>query len=856
MASKYQSSIASSDNAVLRCTVPTGDLAVQPNYRLKLIPYAYMYLNVKYGTQNPIQVKAVPNVEYEIPFTGTSADIIDVYSASLIKSLGDLSTCYPATVDTSRASKLTELIIGNDTAGYDNPSMTTLTMGANYLLETLNVENVSGLAQSLNLSALNNLKELYADGSGVSGVTFADGGLIETAELPAISSMTAKNLTYLSDLKIDSFSNLTTLVIENCNTIDLLNIFETAANLNRVRITGIDWTLSSTDLLDRIYSMSGIDKDGYNTMKAVLAGKVHIPVIRQQQLREYQEAWNDLEIVYDTLIEQFAVTFTNDDGTILEVQYVDKGSDAIDPSTRENDPLIPNKQSSISHDYTFAGWDSELTQIFADRMVIATYSSSLRSYTIKYVSKGTVMQESVGLYGENVPYAGSTPIYTLEESAYVYHLFNRWDKSGFIDGDKVVNAIFDKFEYTTSSFVGKELKDLTPVEIYAMNKLGLAESIVQDKDEFSFTIGNDVDYDDIESELIISEKTVFDGTNHFDTGIKLFDEDRDFVLVIDYEFLSGNTTNAVLAQCFQANGTNGFKLWYNSNSDYTGARFTWGTTSHNIAITNKRELVVIRHKKGENNLIIYNSNLDGDTLTTVNLERTRSTLGDSTLVFGCAKADDGIYENYGIGNINWCKVWYKDLGESVCRNLAIWTHERITLEACGFRKYYLTENASKRCSFSLLASHLLNRNKKWNISNSNAGGWADSALNASLNGRLYNAIPEQIRSLIKQVKVPYQLGSKSVDIETTDCYITVPACIEVDSTMNTEPYSNEGTAISYLTTNESRIRAYFDGDDARYWLRSPNAGYVNYVYCVNADGSLYGFANPYSEYGVLIEISF
>ena len=82
MASKYQSSVASSDNSVFRCSVPTGDLAVQPNYRLKLTPYAYMYLNVKYGTQSPIQLRAEPNKVYEIPFEGEKADIVDVDSLS------------------------------------------------------------------------------------------------------------------------------------------------------------------------------------------------------------------------------------------------------------------------------------------------------------------------------------------------------------------------------------------------------------------------------------------------------------------------------------------------------------------------------------------------------------------------------------------------------------------------------------------------------------------------------------------------------------------------------------------------------------------------------------------------------
>lgn len=856
MASKYQSSTASSDNAVFRCTVPTGELAVRPNYKLKLIPYAYMYLNVKYGTQSPIQLRAVPNVEYEIPFEGTSADIIDVYSASLIQSFGDLSSCYPATVDTSKASKIKELIIGNETDGYDNPSLTTLTTGANSLLETLNVENVSGLTQTLNLTALNNLRELYAHGSNVGGVTFANGGRIEIAELPAIGALSIKNLAYLSDLDIVSLDKLTTATIENCNTVDVKALLEQATKLNRVRIIGIDWALDDTSLLESIYDMAGIDKSGYNIPQSVLAGKVHVPVIRQQQLHNYRQAWSDLEIVADTIIEQFPVTFLNEDGTVLDIQYVDKGSDAVDPITRTIDPIdIPVKESSVQYDYTFAGWDSTFTDIFAERTITATYTESIRSYTIKYVSKGTILQESTGLYGENIIYEGSLPTYTLEEGAYKYYLFNRWDKSGFIDGDKTVNAIFDSFTYTPTAFDGKELADMSPVEVYALTKLGLdtANVDIQDGDDFTFTIGYDVDYDDIESVEIINERTVFTGSNYIDTGIKLFDEDRDFVLAVDYNLYAGNTLNNVLMQCFQSNGSNGIKLWYNS-----GVKFTWGTASAESSSVDKREMMVIRHKKGENNLTIYTSNLDGTSYNTIELERNKSTSTDSTLVFGCAKADDGAYENYATGEVNWCKLWYKDLGDKACEKLAGWIHENVTLEVCGFKKYYLTENPSKRCTFSLLATHLLNRNRQYNGANSNAGGWANSALNNYLNTRLYNSLPDQMKLLIKQVTVASSIGGQSTEISTSECYITIPAVIEVtnNSSLNIDPYIYEGTTISYMISNEMRKRAYVNGDYASYWLRSPNAGYANnYVYRVENDGSLYGFANPSNSNGVLIEIS-
>lgn len=868
MASKYQSSVASSDNSVLRCAKPTGNLVVTPNYKLKLTPYAYMYLNVKYGTQSPIQVKAEPNVEYEIPFDGTSADIIDIYSSSLLRSFGDLSPCYAATVDTSKASKIKELIIGNETEGYDNPYLTTLTTGANYLLEKLNVENVSGLTQALDLSALNNLQELYAHGSNIGGVTFADGGRIEITELPAINALTMKNLIYLATLDVVDWSKLTNMTVENCNTVDLITILDSATSVNRVRIVGIDWTLTNDDIVDnevvllnRLYAMKGFDKSGYNAEQSVLSGRVHVPIIRQQKLREYRDAWPDLEIVADTIIEQFAVTFKNADGAVLEVQYVDKGSDAIDPTKRDENPLLPTIESTVEHDFTFAGWDSSLLAVFAERTVTAMYTSSLRRYTIKYVAKGVTLQESAGLYGDNVPYTGAIPTYTAEESGYVYYLFNRWDKSGFIDGDKTVEAIFDKFTYTATAFDGKELENMTPVEIYAMIKLGLAQSIITDKDPYTIVVGNDVEYDDIESRVLISEKTVFDGTNYIDTGIQLFDVDKDFVIALDYEFNKA-TANSVLAQCYKGNGSVGFKLQYNG-----GVQLKWSSDAETIANVNAREMVVIRHKKGDTNLTVYSSNLDGTNVRSYSLESKEFT-SDSTLVFGCEKQTSTIFANHANGNIYWAKVWYKDLGDDTCKSLAMWTHESIRLEACGFNKYYLSDNPDGMCSFSLLASHLLGRTKAWNNSSTNDGGWAQSALNAALNTRLYDAMPTQIKLLLKKVNVKSNDGIGNVepyysDVTTSECYITIPALIEIDSSQVMEPYNSEDTPISYMSTNDARKRAFDGGDYYDYWLRTPNVAHANnYIWRVGDGnggdtlGAVSSITSATTKLGVVIEISF
>lgn len=873
MSSKFGGTVASADDVILRCSVPNTTLAVTPNFDIKLTPYSHMYINVKYNTAPPVKMRAVPNQEYTVEYTGDVADIIEIYSASCLKSIGDLSACYLINGDFSNAKKIRELILGNSTEGYNNTNSMTLGLGSNELLNKVDIQNMSGLSSSLDLSGLKNLKELYAIGSNVSGVIFADGGNIEIAEIPAVGSLSMKNLSYLTDegMEVESYNSLTKLVAEN-SLLDLVGIIDNSPNLYQVRLIGINWTLDNTELLERLYNLAGVTNTGANTDQSVLSGTVTVPTIGQYELYKYEEAWSDLTIIpRDGIIPQYKVTFKNYDGTKLDVQYVDQYGSAVDPITREENPIAtPTKESTIQYSYTYSGWDMDFSNIVMDIDVYATYEESLREYTIQYVSMGVPVKTATGKYGDNIVYDGTIPTYTAAEPT-AFYLFNRWDKSGFLtdgfdsNGVKTVTAIFDKFTGNSTYFNDKELSDLSPVEIYAMTKLGISENVITDKDPYSFTIGNDVDYDDIESELLISEKTSFTGSNYIDTGIQLFDEDKDFVLAIDYEFLSGNASNAVLTQCFQSNGSNGFKLWYSSTSGSSGVNLTWGTTSNNIVGINKREIIVIRHKKGDNNLTIYKSNLDGNEVLTADLARTKSTIGTGTLVFGCAKADDGYYENHAIGNINWAKVWFADLGDDVCKDLAMWTHESITLEACGFRKYYLTENTSKRCSFSLLASHLLGRTKRWNATNTNDGGWAESELNKSLNNRLYKAMPTQIKLLMKQVIVYSNDGITNTsvtpnqyytEVTPSNCYITIPSIIEVDSSQNAEPFNSEGTAISYMSSNDARKRAFDGGDYNAYWLRSPSTGWANYVWRVESGGDTQAITNAQTELGVLIEISF
>ena len=848
MATKYFGNTATQDQIMMRFNNPVGATVAQ-DFTLYLTPYSDMYIGVKFGNVTPVNFRAKAGVEYTIPYSidTDTADITLIYGASFIQAIGDLSKCYVGDNDFSKASRLQSLVIGSDVEGYENTYMTKITLGNNKLLEYLDIRNITGLNSVVDLSQCNNLLELHAEGSGATGVIFSNGGKLNRAYIPSVISLTMKNLNNIEVFEVESYDNLQTLVIENTPFINTYDVVNSANKLNTVRLVGINWdssyNIADSSILERLLLLRGIDNDGYETLVSIISGRFHAAIIKQKQLENYITAWSDLEISYNTLIVQYSVTFMNDDGSVLDVQYVDKGTKAVDPITREDNPIpTPTKESTVSTDYSFAGWDKTLVDAFEDQVITATYSETTRNYTIKYVSNNTVLQETSAPYGSSVLYEGEIPTYTAEESAYKYYLFSGWNQGGYVNGDKTINAVYDSCEYKEGYFVGKEIADMRPVELYMMTKLGLAGIItltdyVSAKDALTIQLGNDFSYSDIEEQVLISDKTVFNGSNYVDTGVTLLSEDRDFVLAIDCKMDSGNSNNAVLAQCFSGLDTSGFKLTYNS-----GIKLLWGSSSATPFSVNNREMIVLRHIKGENGIYVYSSNTTGDSSYYVKLSGIHSMVHNVSLVFGCSKLEDGSYENYGLGTVYWSKVWYADLGDAVCKKIAYWPHESINFEACcesngSMKRYYLSDNSGARSSIAFISSNTLAHPAVMDTASTNAGGWAGFALNSYLNSRVYEAFPDSWKQLIKQVKVKSSIGEKSLTVSSSDCYVFIPSISELIPSMTSEPYGSEGTIISHFTSNEARICYNPEGTAVQYWTRSPSIDWNNYVFRILTTGS-------------------
>ena len=867
MATKYVSTFAKDDFIRLRFNNPTNPV-VKQDYTLYLTPYTDMYIAAEFGNTDPVVFRAKAGVEYPVQRETASdtADIVLIYGASFIQEIGDLSKCYLGDNDFSMASRLQKLTIGSDIDGYENTFMTGLALGNNKLLEYLDIRNITGLNSVVDLSKCNNLIELRAEGSGATGVIFANGGKVQRAYIPAVTSLTMKNLNGLEVLDVASYDKLQKLIAENINTIDTHAIVDVSGALNTIRLIGIDWgetlNIQNTSILDRLYGMRGVDGDGYENNKSVVTGYIWVAAGKDREIAEFNELWPYLTIDADAVTKQVTVTFINDDGTVLDTQYVDVGTAPIDPVTRSENPIdTPTKASTVSTNYTYSGWDATMTAVWSDKVITAIYTETTREYTVKYAANNTTLQTSTAPYGSVVTYAGDTPTYTAGESSYKYYLFDGWDQGGYVNGDKTINAVFDSCEYVDGYFDGKEIGDLRPVELYMMMKLASAgvfalKDYVGPKDAIAIQLGNDVDYDDVESEVLIASKTVFNGNNYVDTGISLLSEDRDFVLAIDYEIGSGNSANAVLAQCFSGLDTSGFKLSCNG-----GDRITWGSNyvaPHGSAFS--RQMLIIRHIKGENGVHIYTSNVESGNSYYAELDGAHAMIHDVSLVFGCAKPDATSYENYAIGTVYWSKIWYTDLGDDVCTELACWPHEEIGFEACceidgNMKRYYLSDNSGSRSSMTFIASNVLNQALKMNSASVNSGGWAAFSLNAYLNSRIYNAIAPKWKQLLKQVKVKSSVGDMSTTVSSSDCYIFVPSIAEMDATITTEPYASEGTLISHFSNNTARICYKADGTAVQYWTRSPNVEYNSYVYRIDDGGVAHGISQTTSSYYVRMMIS-
>ena len=830
---------------------------------------------VKYG-DGDAAIVSVAKTAAGVPATvikpGTTAsdkvgfsDTVYIAGGTLLTDIGDISKFRPYELQLQNATGLKKLTIGSAEEGYTNAQLKSIDTSGCKILEELNIMGCVSLTGNIDLSKNGIIRKVFAGGSSASSITLPNGGVLEELHLGEVSDIEILNQTNLTTYDCSSYAKLSTLRVENTPAVPTMEIVaERLPYLTGgLRLVGIDETIEDTSVLEMLVSDNAkgkyIDNNGVlsedKTIYPYISGTVHCESIGSYLINELRAIYPYLTIDAGTVIEQFVVRFRNYDGTVLDTQYVLRGDPAEDPVTRENNPIAtPTRESTVSTSFTYAGWDSAFNRITNDTDVYATYSESTREYTVKWYNGDLLLKQVTALYGTGVEYDGDTPTNISLDGNAIYHLFNGWDNNtSFVDGDIVAKAKFTQAVSPTD----KTLAEMTPAELHALIKDGILDptgmnnTIIASGDEFDLVMGKDYDFENVDAEELIplDSPRTFDGTNFWNTEIKLFADDKPFTLVIDYQFAS-HTGSPILAGCYEKNG-------FTLQSNGTNPVVKWGASSTlKVADANRREIVVIRRKFNDTNLYVYASAKMSDTIIESVINNTLATQNDAPLSFGANVQSDGFVDSYAKGTVYWAKLWRSDLGETVCRNLASWTRETITMKASGnaehtFRLFRRTDN-DRYVNCCFLMKNLLDQTHTMNSSATNAGGWKESGMRRWLNARVYNGLPDQWKLLVQMVNVASSIGSQSYEISTATDYIWIPANKEVGFTTTTTPYSNEAEGtINYFTSNASRIKKLDNGKGNAniWWLRSPSIYYSSYFNLVNATGeNNNNYAN--TSYGV------
>ena len=133
----------------------------------------------------------------------------------------------------------------------------------------------------------------------------------------------------------------------------------------------------------------------------------------------------------------YQVTFKNYDEMELYVADVEEGDTAVYQGE------TPLKPSTAMYDFTFNGWDKDLTKVKESFTTHATYEQTIRKYTITFVNwDGTILQNSNEEYGSTPQYNGPTP--TKPSDARAEYTFSGWTPLvAPVQGEATYTATFD-----------------------------------------------------------------------------------------------------------------------------------------------------------------------------------------------------------------------------------------------------------------------------------------------------------------------------------------------------------------------------------------------------------------------------
>lgn len=807
---------------------------------ITVTPYADIYPSIKYGSYL-VGERGKRNTSTTLvcPLDNVNDTEIYIYSASQLASVGDLSGLMVGFADFSLATRLQSLKIGDPSDGYSNGNLTTLNMGNNTLLQSIDVRNCPNLTQAIDLSGCSIIEEAYFGGTAVTSVSFPNGGVLKTLQLPGtITNLTIRNQTVLTSFEMPSYSNITTLRLENVGAIDPTEILPQMAANSRVRLIGLNLTLTSMDEVDTFYdlldTMRGLDENGNNTDTAQVSGTITgLDSVTGAWLAEAQVRYPSIKIEYAHITSNLYY-YNYDGSSLLYTEAVKDGGDGTYSGT-------PSRASTAQYSYTFVGWNTKTNQtsastgatkaVTADRNVYAAYTATVRTYTVYFYNGSTLLQTVTNVrYGSSATYTGSTPV-SSSGSASDYP-FEGWSPSPTnITGNTSCYAQFgsplqvaeisDSWEEIIAAVNDGTYKTKYKVGNYKALDLGTEgtvnmQIVAKDKEALADGSGT-APLSWLSMELLKTSRRMnpYLGENYGYVSAAGWN-DYSNATSTSSSFMVGSASG--LAASEDATWT----VTFTAAIDFTVQATNFAVNSSGSGFANDYECEITA-----DDTTIYKAT--GTTIS-VSAGTTKSySTGDSVTIVLRFKQDSkaslNAYE-YAYG--------YLKFTDSSGAQTSIAT------AAYGSNSSSWTSKATITKSTNQVRTRISYKEATGAI-----GGWEKSEMRTYLRGTVKPLIPEIVRSAIVSVtkSQPSYTTSGSWVTQTTADDVWIPSQSEV-----------EGSSSTYYTvfqnTNANRIKYKSGASSATFWwLRS--AGSTGSFHCVYSNGNVYNY-NAYNTSGVAL----
>lgn len=869
--SKYVAGDARNDSIFLR-PYAADDITVTP--------YADIYATVAWDA-TITQERATRGVAVTLhcPYSSMSGNIVNIYSASQLASIGDLSSLKVGQVNIAKATRLQALKIGDASNSYSNQNLYDLTFGNNVLLKTVDVRNCVGFGDTtmqghtqttVDLSGCSIIENVYLEGTKLQGVTLPNGGVLKVLHLPeTITNLTIMNHKSLTDLVVGGYNNISTLRLENVPRIDSLSILRSVNTGTRVRLIGVRWEAQDaeeiSDIFDLLDSMRGLDESGNNTEKAQLSGIIHTNSLTGAEIEEFNSRYPYVNVIADHTTT--TLTYKTWDGS-SNIKVVT----CIDGVPQEAAPSVPARTATAQYTFTGIGWNatqdasvddpSAITNVTTNRVVYAAYSRVVNTYTITWKNNGTTIRTDT-----NVAW-GTKPVWGQAMPTNDGQTATGWDYDldvGIV-GNTTINAKYTP-QYTATFVLATEDSYTGSQYTLYTKKFDEGSTPVYSGDTPTTAQGDTTEFEFVGWSPTLAP--IYANT----TYVAQFQDNR----AVTIQYLSRNIS------AYESNNNTtfaGYGLGYATKLTSAKAPVT---SVDEYAFANDTNLEVVDLSATSGAVTIANNAFSGCT----NLQHliirssTMATLSSKGAFTGTpiALGEGAVYVPTSLvatykANTNWSNYYIADIADYPINDFSTVTDSWSTIIANANYATDYSVGDIKLVDFGTFGQHYfelvaidedtkasggtarmtwMNKNlltmHVMNTRNTTTGGYDASNMKSWITSDVLPQLQSEIRNAIvpvTKISGTYENSAVVVNGQSTTESLWIPSEYEI---FGTTTYENTGARYSKFNSNASRIKYNLSSSIGNWWLRSAYSTY--FFRYVNSSGGANGIS-AYSTNGVVL----